>query len=258
MKRLMPWLVAAAVLVLRWTSRVRAHDDPRPRLRAAGIPYVYAILHAHHLTALLAAEKDLVVMVSRSRDGDIALPSLAVCRCTAVRGSGGGRGKGGGPAMTRMIKEVQAGRPAVLTVDGPVGPRGRVYPGIALLAEKTAAVVVPVIAIPSRRNVLRRTWDRLQVPLPTARIDLYPGEPITPGDDEPLESFCQRIGQRLADLERRYDPEESAAAHDAAAARQSSAARQSATARRRAKADRSRRRSPPPRGLGEENSIRVG
>ena len=249
MKRLMPWLVAAAVLVLRWTSRVRTHDDPRPRLRAAGIPYVYAILHAHHLTSLLATEKGVVAMVSRSRDGDIALPAIKACGCLAVRGSGGGRGKGGGPAMTRMIKEVLAGRPAVLAVDGPVGPRGHVYPGIAVLAEKTAAAVIPVIAIPSRRSVLRKTWDRLQVPLPTARIDTYPGEPITPDDDESLDEFCHRVGQRLADLERRYDPEESAAAHDAATARQSSAACQSATARRIAKADRSRRRAQSPRQL---------
>lgn len=236
MKRLMPWLVAAAVLFLRWSSRVRAHDDPRPGLRGAGTPYVYAILHAHHLTALLAAEKGLVVMVSRSRDGDIALPSLAVCRCTAVRGSGGGRGKGGGPAMTRMIKEVLAGHPAVLTVDGPVGPRGHVHPGIALLAERTAAAVIPLIAIPSRRSVLRKTWDRLQVPLPAARIDLYMSEPMTPGDEEPIEAFRQRVGQQLADLERRFDPHESVAARDAATGRQS------AIADRVAKRDRERRR----------------
>ncbi len=214
MKPLLSWLVAAAVGVVRWSCRVRIDNDPRIALRAAGVHYVYAILHAHHLTALLVAERGLVVMVSRSKDGDIALPTLQVCGCIAVRGSGGGRGKGkgGGPAMTRMIKYVDAGHPAVLTVDGPVGPRGHVRPGIALLSAKTGAAVIPMAVIASRRRFLTKTWDRLQIPLPFTRIDLHAGATMFPNPGESLEAFSRRIERELRELERRHDPGEAASA----------------------------------------------
>lgn len=208
MKRWIPWLVAVAVLVVRWTCRVRISRDPRPKLKAEGTPYILAILHAHHLTGLVAAERGLTVMISRSRDGDIAIPAVRLSGCRAVRGSGGSHRKGGGPAIARMVKEVRAGNPAVLTVDGPQGPRGVVHPGIAFLARATGAAVIPVAAVSTRRKFLDRTWDRLQIPLPFARIELRTSAPLFFRPNDTIDSFARRVGTELARLEASADPEE--------------------------------------------------
>lgn len=211
MKRILPWLIAAAFLLLRITCRLRFHRDPRVALRAAGRNYVFATLHAHQLAGLLAAEPGLAGIVSRSDDGDIVVPTLRLAGCVPIRGSGGKARKGGTRAMQQLIRHVRGGRPASLTVDGPLGPRGRVHPGVALLSQKTGAEVLTVVAVPSRRTVLSRTWDRLQLPWPFARVDIRFGPTLSPRPAESVADFARRIERGLSALEHRWDPQEAVA-----------------------------------------------
>jgi len=206
MKRITPWLVCAAFLLLRWTCRVRFHNDPRSDLRRTGRNYVFAAMHAHQIAALLVSEPESGVMVSRSADGGIMVPVIRLSGCRPVRGSGGKPRKGGSRAMHQMIRHVRGGRPAALTVDGPLGPRGRVHPGILMLAEKTGAKIIPVSVLPTRRIVLQKTWDRFQLPLPGATIDVRFGPPLAPRHGEPLEAAAERLERRLEMLDRRWDP----------------------------------------------------
>ena len=83
---LLAWMAAAAVLVIRLTCRIRFHDDPRPALRARGVPYAYAFLHAHQIATVVVAEPGTGAMVSRSTDGELLIPSLRVRHVVAVRG----------------------------------------------------------------------------------------------------------------------------------------------------------------------------
>lgn len=212
MKRILSWLVGAAILMLRMTCRVRTHNDPRSRLRASGVSYVYAALHAHQIAAVVTSEPGTGAMVSRSADGQILVPTLKIAGCVPVRGSGGKPHKGGFTALQRLIKHVSAGHPAFLAIDGPRGPRGHVHGGVGLLAQKTDSAVVTVVAIPSRRWVMAKTWDRLQLPAPFSTIHLYFSEPLSPESDEPLERFARRVGKSLVELERRHDPSEASAA----------------------------------------------
>jgi lysophospholipid acyltransferase (LPLAT)-like uncharacterized protein len=210
MKRYLPWLVGFLVLVIRMTCRVRVRNDRRPSLRRAGIPYVYAGLHAHNFAALQSAEPGTWAMVSRSRDGEILVPSLRLSGVTPIRGSGGESRKGGVRALREMIQRLDASHPAFLAVDGPNGPRGHVHEGVALLAKKTGAVVVPLVVIPSRRWILKKSWDRLQLPQPFSMIDFYFGDPLQPGPEEALDQFADRIAQELRRMEELHDPQEAA------------------------------------------------
>ncbi len=146
-------------------------------------------------------------MVSRSDDGEIIVPALRVGGHVPIRGSSG-TSKGGASALQALIEHVECGRPAILAVDGPRGPRGRVQRGIGLLAKKTDAVVLAVIAIPSRRWVMTGSWDRLQIPKPFSTIHCYFAEPISPERDESLLHFASRIESKLSDLEAAFDPAE--------------------------------------------------
>ncbi|MGN6136764.1 MAG: DUF374 domain-containing protein [Aureliella sp.] len=205
------WGVALIVLALRWTCRVRVHNDPRPQLRSAGKRYIYSVLHAHQLSAIIDSERGTGAMVSRSLDGQIIVPALRVRGVVPVRGSGGrgrGVGRGGREALEALVEHVKGGRPAYLAVDGPRGPRGHVHKGVAVLARQCDAAVLLMVAVPTRRWLLSRSWDRLQIPKPFSAIDGYFAPPIFPAEDETAEQLRQRIENALRQLECEYDASE--------------------------------------------------
>lgn len=218
------WSVALIVIVLRLTCRVRLHNDPRPELRATNRRYIYSVLHAHQLSAIIDSERGTGAMVSRSLDGQIIVPALRVRGVIPVRGSGGrgrGVGRGGREALDALIEHVKNGRPAYLAVDGPRGPRGHVHKGVAVMARQSDAAVLLLVAVPSRRWILTRSWDRLQIPKPFSSIDGYFAPPILPAADETAEQLRQRIEAALSALEQAHDPHEatfSSRAHTAATA----------------------------------------
>ncbi len=215
------WAAAIVVLFLRWTCRIHRHGDPRAELRARSRGYVYSVLHAHQLATVIGAERGTGAMVSRSMDGAILVPSLRFCGVVPVRGSSSknGRDKGGRAAFQALIEHVVDGSPAYLAVDGPRGPRNRIHKGIALLSLKTGAAVVNVCAVPNRRWILSRAWDRLQIPKPFTTINVYFSEPIALQDGENAEQYRQRIEASLNELEREHDPVEAKLAQSIAAGR---------------------------------------
>jgi len=222
------WLAAILLLLLRWSCRVRWHDDPRPSLRREGCPYAYAILHCHQVAAVIGREPGTIAMVSRSTDGDLLIPSLRVHGIVPIRGSTRTKeqGKGGAAALQRLIEHVRGGAPAYLAVDGPRGPRNYVNRGIAKLSLATGAAVLIAVPIPRRRWILARAWDRFQIPKPFTRIDMFFGPPLRLRDGEGLGTFRQRIEDAIAALEERHDPEEAAACKVAAAALRTRLARE--------------------------------
>ncbi|MGB7345485.1 MAG: DUF374 domain-containing protein, partial [Pirellulaceae bacterium] len=154
MKRLVPYLVAGYSLMVRWTCRVRVHNDPRAAMTQAGIPHVFAALHAHQVAAMVSADPGTGAMVSRSDDGQIIVPALRANGHVPVRGSSGKADKGGATALKALIEYLGVGTPVILAVDGPRGPRGTVHKGIGVLAKKAGAGVLPVLVITNRRLIL--------------------------------------------------------------------------------------------------------
>lgn len=211
MKRLIPrfvgWLIGFFVLILRMTCRTQIHNDPRPALTADGIGHVFALLHAQQVGASMAADRGTGAMVSRSEDGEIIVPALRIGGHIPIRGSSGNR-KGGASALQALIEHVKGGRPAILAVDGPRGPRGKVQKGIGLLSRKTGAAVLAVVVIPSRRWILGSTWDRLQIPKPFSTLHCYFAEPLLMQPGESLEQFTSRIEVSLNQIEAQHDPQE--------------------------------------------------
>jgi lysophospholipid acyltransferase (LPLAT)-like uncharacterized protein len=208
--KLIGWPVALAMLLLRATCRMRLHNDPRPALRAASEPYVYAVLHAHQVATAIDSERGTGAMVSQSADGEILQLGVRILGVKTFRGSSRSmtRDKGGRSALLELISHVLGGSPAYLSVDGPRGPRNRVHKGIAVLSKQTGAAVVNVVAIPRRRWIISGAWDRLQIPIPFCNIDAHFAEPIRPRQDEGVEEYRQRIECSLNQLERTWDPAE--------------------------------------------------
>lgn len=204
--------MVAYVVVLRLTCKTKAFDDPRQTLKDAGQTYIFSVLHAHQLCAILNAEAGTGAMVSRSADGQVIVPVLKLFGVIPVRGSGRRKGtgsKGGLAALDQLVDHVASGKPGYLAVDGPAGPRGHVHKGASVLSLKTGAPILPMIGVPKRRWVFGRAWDRLQLPLPFSQIDIHFGRPLYPQADETSEEFRVRIEKALFELEERFDPKES-------------------------------------------------
>lgn len=204
--------IGLVIVVLKWTCRVVVHHDPRPLLRRNRIPYIFAVLHAHQVAAMLRSERGTGAMVSKSRDGTLIIPALRLSGVKPIRGSGirpHSRSKGGLAALDAMSLHLESGYPVFLAVDGPGGPRGKVHKGAAVLAQRSQAAILPMIAIPSRRWTLKKAWDRLQIPKPFCTIEAYFGEPIIPEASENAETIRRRVEEELLRLERQFDPSES-------------------------------------------------
>lgn len=205
------WGAAAAILFLRLTCRIALHNDPRPQLRAVGKRYIYSVLHAHQVATIVDCEPGTGAMVSRSLDGQIIVPVLRVRGVTPIRGSGGkgrGTGRGGREALDALIEHVKTGHPACLAIDGPRGPRGHVHKGVAVMARQCDAAVLPMVAIPHRRWIVQRSWDRLQIPKPFSTIHGIFGPPIYPAEGETSEQLRHRIEVAIQALEQQHDPNE--------------------------------------------------
>ncbi|MBN1962432.1 MAG: DUF374 domain-containing protein [Deltaproteobacteria bacterium] len=211
LRHLAAWMMGFLLLIWRLTCRYRIINDPRPQLWAAGKPYAYALLHAHQIAGVfISDEKLLAAMVSRSADGDLLVPSLRLRHMIPVRGSSRKKGidKGGRQALIQIQEINRQGIPILLAVDGPRGPRNIVKRGIADLAIACNSVILPTIVIPNRRIILKRTWDRMQLPQPFSTITMTFGEPIVAlANEDPL-LLCQRISASLKELEAKYDQQE--------------------------------------------------
>jgi lysophospholipid acyltransferase (LPLAT)-like uncharacterized protein len=210
-KQFFGWMLALVLLVWRLFCRLVVINDPRPALRRAGRPYIYALLHAHQVSAVFINDDRLMsAMVSRSDDGELLVPSLRVRRVIPVRGSTSSRGKdkGGSEALQGMADLLRRGVPGLLAVDGPLGPRNIVHRGVAELARDTGTTIVPVVVLPSRRFILRGTWDRFQVPKPFCTIRLIFADPIEPTAFADAESLRLEIKRALTTLEATYDADE--------------------------------------------------
>ena len=206
-------LVAAWLMVCwRATLRFRVEGDPRPKLRAAGRRYVYAILHAQQLSfILLSDDVPILAMVSASRDGEWLVSLCRARRIIPVRGSSRANGadKGGRTALAELADGVRAGLPALLAVDGPRGPRNSVHWGVVNLARDTdACIVVAGVFAPKGRFILERTWDRTQLPRPFSTLTGRFRPPIDPRDFADAASLRTRVADELLALERSLDPDE--------------------------------------------------
>jgi lysophospholipid acyltransferase (LPLAT)-like uncharacterized protein len=211
LNRIAGWIGALVLLAWRLSCRCRFENDPRPALRTAGRPYAYALLHAHQVGAVVGNdERDLAARVSRSADGELLVPSLRVRRVRAVRGSTRrpDRDKGGREALAELTELCRSRVPVLLAVDGPRGPRNHVHRGVVDLALEVGAVILPTVVTCSRRWILARTWDRMQVPKPFATVRVIFAEPIEPRPGEDVELLRRRLSSALDALEERHDPDE--------------------------------------------------
>jgi lysophospholipid acyltransferase (LPLAT)-like uncharacterized protein len=184
------------------TARFRVEGREHWEEAQRGGPPIYAFWHEQiFLTTYFFRRRRIVVMTSRSFDGEYIARFIQRFGYGAARGSSS---RGGAGALVEQARLVRAGFPAGFTIDGPRGPRRVAKMGAVLLAKKTGRPVLP-FAVVAEKFWTVSSWDRLQIPRPFTRaaVRLAPPIRVPPdADDRVLEhkrDELQRALERLGD-----------------------------------------------------------
>ncbi|MFW5846086.1 MAG: DUF374 domain-containing protein [Planctomycetota bacterium] len=179
--RLLGLLIALLVhlLAATWRYRVRGLQS-LAGLQAARLGGVVLLLHsripvvAHYFGR--PQWRPVGMLASRSRDGDLVTAVLGWLGYDAVRGSSS---RGGAQALVQMQRYLRDRRDRLLgiTVDGPRGPRGHCKPG-GLQVSLRAGTPLVLVAAAADRAWYARSWDRMCIPKPGARITFLVLPPI--------------------------------------------------------------------------------
>lgn len=157
---------ALAALVRGWGSTWRLRR-PDGDLALASTPAVLVGWHGEQLGLLIAHRHvPMRVLVSRSRDGELAAGTLRRLGVGVVRGS---TSSGGFAALREGVKLLERGISVAVLADGPRGPRHGVAPGAAALSSLSGRPMVCLRAAPGRAIRLG-SWDRFEIPIPLTTL----------------------------------------------------------------------------------------
>ncbi len=151
------------------------------------IPYIYRRLFGM---------KDIVTLVSSSRDGEYFVRALKLFRPHVVRGSST---RGGSAAFKELVRKINEGMDCIVTPDGPQGPKYTIQPGIVALARMTGVPIIPV-SYWSSRQIILNTWDGFMITLPFGATTYIFGDPLycpTSAAELQMESLAQNLRRAL-------------------------------------------------------------
>jgi lysophospholipid acyltransferase (LPLAT)-like uncharacterized protein len=181
------WAIGIALRLVYVTLRVRYFDPEGvlARRRAGGGPVVAAFWHETIPLMPLLLQRvhwpgRVTALLSQHSDAEIAARALAHFGIAAARGSST-RGWVGG--VRGLLTARRRGEDVVIVPDGPRGPRREAKEGVVQLARTTG---MPLVAVGAAARPVRRlhSWDRMQFPLPFARVALVATPVDVPRRDE--------------------------------------------------------------------------
>ena len=201
-QRISLWLITwAGYCLIRWlcpTLRFTVIREPDCLSDSWGAPNgIWCFWHRCVIPAGYRFRgKQVAVMISRSFDGEYIARILGKLGYRPVRGSSS---RGAVGALIGMRQELEAGHPAVFTIDGPRGPRYVAKPGPVLLAKKTGQSV-NCFYIAVERAWILNSWDQMIIPKPFSRACAYFSSPMpVPADasDDQMAALHQQMQETL-------------------------------------------------------------
>jgi len=195
---LAPRLISAALQVLHWTVRCEyVGADELFRRWRAGEQTVIAFWHNRLvMMPLVYCGRDMCVLNSESRDGEIATRAAARWGVRSVRGSAT---RGGAKGFLALLRAFRGGADLAVVPDGPRGPRYVAKHGVVHLGRMVGVPIIP-LSYGASRCWQVRSWDGLVVPLPFARVCFVVGEPLQiqrDADEMMIEAARDELERRL-------------------------------------------------------------
>src|SRR4051812_38820148 len=185
-----------------WTWKVSGAEHVEA-IRGRGLHPIHSFWHGRILPATVYFQRrGIVVITSENFDGEWIARIIERFGYGTARGS---TSRGAVRALVQMKRDMNAGKPAAFTVDGPRGPAKVAQPGAIWLAQATGNPIVPS-HIESDRHWTANSWDRAQIPKPWATVAIAIGEPLEigrGGEEQAIEAGRIELETRLRDLEAR-------------------------------------------------------
>ncbi|MCL2144733.1 MAG: DUF374 domain-containing protein [Endomicrobia bacterium] len=148
-------------------------------------PAIYSFWHGTAFTMLVInRDGNIVVMASKSKDGDLMAGLLRYFGYRVVRGSSS---RGGERGLIELIRHAKNGDKLAFAADGPRGPKHVLKPGIIYAAQKTGLPIIPISSSSKNRSILK-SWDRLRVPFPFSKTAQILGDPIYVNPEDDIET----------------------------------------------------------------------
>lgn len=165
------------------------------RLKAEGRRIIYVVWHGKlFLATYVHRKKNIVILTSLSKDGDMLTAILEKFGYRCIRGSSS---RGGTKALREMIRVIKEGYDCAVAVDGPRGPLHEVKPGAIFLSQLTGAAIVPVSCEVERKKVFEKAWDKFELPIPFSRARISYGAPFYVKRGEDISQKCLEVGAEL-------------------------------------------------------------
>jgi lysophospholipid acyltransferase (LPLAT)-like uncharacterized protein len=184
--------VTARFEVIGWENHERVEKE--------GALPIYVFWHDRiFLTTYWWRNRRIVVLTSRSFDGEYIARFIQRFGYGAVRGSST---RGGVAAIVEMTRLMRAGCTTAFTIDGPKGPPHVAKKGAVLLAKKSGHPIIPV-TMELARCWKVPSWDSFQIPKPFTKARVYVAPAISvPGDadEETLNAKNAQLQRALDDL----------------------------------------------------------
>lgn len=198
---------ATAILAASCRIEVSCGDERIERIVGEKTPVILAAWHNRLFYLSVFLRKRLLekgvgvaMMSSLSQDGEIGALLGKRSGARIVRGSSSRGGTEGFRRFFRLMK--REGCSTLILPDGSKGPKYEAKMGVAMLARLTGAPVVP-ISYAADRCWRIKSWDRLIIPKPFARISVVIGPDIRidrDASDADLESGRQAVEDALNEL----------------------------------------------------------
>lgn len=178
------WVAAFLYRLYSATFRYRMHGGDSETLELVlkdlahrgpnlGRNVIYAFWHQDELSLIpYFANRQIVAMVSDSRDGTIMATALERYGYLTTRGSST---RGGIKAFVASLRMIKKGYNFSAAVDGPRGPIFKTKKGIIRLSEKSGRPILPLRAWPEHYIPLWKAWNKGKVPLPFSKIHVVIG-----------------------------------------------------------------------------------
>jgi lysophospholipid acyltransferase (LPLAT)-like uncharacterized protein len=165
-------------------------------------PFIGVVWHKDILFALdfFRRRKKIVVMVSRSKDGEIVARALERMGYRTVRGSSSA---GGREALSELTDLLRQGWGAAIIADGPRGPARQAKIG-CVLASRNSGVPILMWGVHASPSFNLKNWDQTMIPKPFAKIYLSYGGPIhvpAHATREVCEEIRAQVDVKMAELE---------------------------------------------------------